>query len=180
MAYVCNWNSNSVTPITLATKTAGTAISIFSGPYLCAVVPDQAPTSLFTASVNHRTVSLDGSSSSSPRGVIANYRLELWRRNLFPSATPTATHTYANNGSYTISLTVTNTSGTSTTQVFTGQTVSNNGGPTAQSSKTLTVGLLAYVPNTGSSSVTPIRPVHADSRICCHRRKRSSGNRHHA
>ena len=78
------------------------------------------------------------------------------RRRKHHHVSPTATHTYANTGTYTISLTVTNNSGTSTTKVFTGQTMSNNGGPTAQSSKTLTIGLLAYVPNTGSSSVTPI------------------------
>jgi hypothetical protein len=52
---------------------------------------------------------------------------------------PTTSHTYGINGTYTITLTVTNTSGTSTTQTFTGQTVSNNGGPSAELQEQVTI-----------------------------------------
>ena len=46
---------------------------------------------------------------------------------------------YAHPGSYTVRLTVTNSAGTSTTQVFTGQTVSNQGGPQATTTHTVAV-----------------------------------------
>jgi PKD repeat protein len=49
---------------------------------------------------------------------------------LDPSAKP---------GSYTVTLTLSDADGTSTTQVFTGQTVSLNGGPGAKSTHTVTI-----------------------------------------
>ncbi len=53
---------------------------------------------------------------------------------------PTIGHSYARSGSYSVTLTLTNASGTSTTQVFTGQTMSNNGGPSATVTHVVTVG----------------------------------------
>ena len=60
------------------------------------------------------------------------------------TTSPTVTHTYATVGSYKVTLTVTNAQGTSTTQVFTGQTVSNNGGPAAATSQNVTIDSAGY------------------------------------
>jgi PKD repeat protein len=56
------------------------------------------------------------------------------------SSYPETAHTYSVPGTFTVTLTVANTSGTSTKQVFTGQTVSNNGGPSAERSESVIVG----------------------------------------
>ena len=55
------------------------------------------------------------------------------------TATPTIFHVYAAPGSYPVTLTVTDSSGTSTTKVFTGQTMSRNGGPSATTTHTVTI-----------------------------------------
>jgi PKD repeat protein len=48
-------------------------------------------------------------------------------------------HTYAKAGTYTVTLQVTDSLGTSITRVFTGQTVSRNGGPSATKSAAVTI-----------------------------------------
>ena len=53
---------------------------------------------------------------------------------------PSVSHTYADVACYTATLTVTDTAGTSTTQVFTGQTMSRDGGPQAQKSHQVCAG----------------------------------------
>jgi hypothetical protein len=47
---------------------------------------------------------------------------------------------YAATGSYKVTLTVTDAAGTSTRRVFTGQTVSRNGGPQAKVVHRITIG----------------------------------------
>ena len=142
MAYVCNYiSSGTVTPITVATQTAGTAISVGTSPWDIAVIPDQAPISLFTASINGLTVSVDGSGSIT-LGSIAQYAWNFGDGHTTTTVTPTTSHTYASSGMYSISLTVTNSSGTSMSQVFTGQTVSKNGNPLAKTSKAVVLGSL--------------------------------------
>src|SRR5262249_62109982 len=55
------------------------------------------------------------------------------------TTTPTTTHAYASAGIFTARVTETSSGGTSTTQVFTGQTMSRNGGPSAVASQTFAV-----------------------------------------
>ena len=129
-----------VTPITVETDTPGTSVSIGNDPRGIAITPDQAPTASFTASVSPGTltVSFNGSASSSPVGSIATYAWDFGDGRTGSSST--ASHTYDSAGTYAVILTVTNTAGTSTQQTFTGQTVSNNGGPSAEFSRIVTVG----------------------------------------
>ena len=179
VAYVCTENDDKVTPIHLATHTAGVPIVVGNAPnaiaitlngnraYIIdlvssfrkigqvnlitqtagtqidlggttavpnnciAITPDQAPTALFTQTVNGLKVSFDGSASSSPVGSIAKYDWDFGDGHVKTSSQPIVKHTYSSFGTFTATLTVTNTSGTSTRQTFTGQTVSNNGGPSA-------------------------------------------------
>ena len=127
------------------------AVIVRSLPYSIGITPDQAPTAAFTTSVNGLTVSFDGSGSFSPIGSIATY---LW--NFGDSSGPvttenaTTTHTYAREGVFSVSLTVTNTAGTSTQTTFTGQVVSNNGQPSAETTHAVIVRSLPY-----SIGITP-------------------------
>ena len=120
------------------------AVIVRSLPYGIGITPDQAPTAAFTTSVNGLTVSFDGSGSSSPIGTIATY---LW--DFGDSSGPvttensTTSHTYAREGVFAVSLTVTNTAGTSTSTTFTGQVVSNNGQPSAETTQAVIVRSLA-------------------------------------
>lgn len=125
---------------------------IFSGPIIVpitptgtayqasTITPDQAPVAVFTATTSTVTTdaSFDSSASISPVGTIASY---LWDfGDATTSTDPNPTHTYATAGVYTVTLTVTNSAGTSTTQFFTGKTLSNNGNSFATVSQTITAG----------------------------------------
>jgi DNA-binding beta-propeller fold protein YncE len=103
------------------------------------ITPDQAPTALFTSTVNQQTVAFDASASSSPIGGISTYRWDFGDGQTSSTSSPTASHTYTTNGTFTVTLTVTNVGGTSTTVTFTGQMVSNNGGPSAVTTQQVTV-----------------------------------------
>ncbi len=141
-AYVTNLSSNTVTPIATASQTAGSAIPVGIAPAGIAITPDQAPTAAFTASVGPAGSAsrFNGSASSTPVGSIASYRWSFGDGRSATTAGPVTTHVYARHGVYTVRLTVTNTAGTSTTQVFTGQTVSKQGGPQATVAHALRVG----------------------------------------
>ena len=143
--YVAIDENSTVVPITTAGNTVGATIDISNGgtPYANAVVvtPDQAPTASFTVSPGApgSPTSFNGTGSTAPVGTITTYAWQFGDGTQAVTSTPTTTHTYGSAGSYTATLTVTDSAGTSTTQTFTGQTVSNNGGPSAQSSRTVTV-----------------------------------------
>ena len=96
-----------------------------------AITPDQAPTSRFTSTASGATVTFDASASSSPIGGIATYAWDFGDGQSATTTSPTTSHTYGSSGTFAVTLTVTNTAGTSTALTFTGQTASNNGGPSA-------------------------------------------------
>ena len=140
-AYVTNNSSNSVTPINTATQTAGAEIKVGAAPDGIAITPDEAPVASFT--VNAGTAgspsSFNASASSVAYGTITTYAWSFGDGATATTTTPSITHTYAAAGDYTATLTETDSAGTSTTQVFTGQTVSRNGGPSAQTARTVAV-----------------------------------------
>ncbi len=140
-AYVTNYVSNTVTPIDTATNTAGTPISVGAYPEGIAITPDQAPVahlSVSPAEVGQPT-GFDASASTVAFGTISTYAWNFGDGSTTTTSTPTTTHTYATSGPFTATVTETDSAGTSTTQVFTGQTVSRNGGPSAVDSRTFTV-----------------------------------------
>jgi PKD repeat protein len=113
-------------------------VPFFPGGFV--VTPDQAPTAQFTslssllASDNAAPslqVTFDASGSSSPVGTIVSYAWDFGDGTTTITTGPIVTHTYTQQGRFPVTLTVTNSGGTSTTQIFTGRTVSNNGGPSA-------------------------------------------------
>ena len=140
-AYVTDNSSNAVTAVNLASQTAGAPIKVGTGPDGVAFTPDQAPVASFSVSAAPAGApsSFNASASSVAYGAITSYAWKFGDGSSATTSTPTTTHTYASPGSYTATLTETDSAGTSTTQVFTGQTVSRNGGPSAQTTRSVTV-----------------------------------------
>ena len=132
------------TPEVMPTGTGPTAIAITAD--LAPIARLQAPTSPVAAGT---TVDFGALASSNPSSPVATYA---WN---FGDGTPVVTtgtpgvaatsadaqitHVYTVAGSYTASVTLTDTAGTSTTHVFTGQTMSRDGGPQAMQSQPVAV-----------------------------------------
>ena len=141
--FVVNGGDNTVTPIDLTTNppTIGTPIPTGgSDSSRIAITPDPAPAASFTvtnAPVGSPTT-FNASASATAVGTIVSYVWNFGDGTTFASSSPIVTHTYTSAGPFTVTLTVTNSAGTSTQQVFTGQTMSRDGGPTATTSRTVT------------------------------------------
>lgn len=140
---VCTLDSQLV-PIDTTTDTAGApsaSPTTYGSATGIAITPDQAPTAAFTitpAPAGSPTV-FNASSSSSPVGTIASYVWTFGDGHTKTTAHPKLTHSYTVGGTYTVTLTVTNSQGTSTRKVFTGNTMSRNGGPSARASRHVTI-----------------------------------------
>jgi DNA-binding beta-propeller fold protein YncE len=137
---------------------SGTSPSILSlgtnGYGGISITPDQAPTARFTATSNGLSVTFDASTSDSPVGTVVLYDWDFGDGQTQSTTSPTITHTYSTGGTQNVTLTVTNTAGTSTEVTFTGQTVSNNGGPSAV--------------HTEAISVVSPGPTHFQGRVVLH------------
>jgi PKD repeat protein len=133
--------TSTVTPIDTATSTPGTPITAGSETAGIVVTPDQAPVASFTASGSALGLAtyFDASASTVAYGSIASYAWTFGDGATTTTTTPTTAHTYAAVGTYTATVTETSSGGTSTTTTFTGQTVSNNGGPSAHASRVVTI-----------------------------------------
>ncbi len=140
-AYVTYVNSNAVVPIDTATNTAGVPISLGSIPYATAIaiVPDQGPAASLSATTAGSTTTFDAAGSVADSSPISSYAWNFGDGQTATTSIPTTTHTYASGGTYTATVTETDAAGTSTTQVFTGQTASLEGGPEAEASATVVI-----------------------------------------
>jgi YVTN family beta-propeller protein len=144
--------------VSVINTTTNTASSIFIGeqnPAMMGITPDQAPLARFTQSIAGSGLPsiFDASASVSPTGLIADYFWDFGDGNTLHTTNPIVAHTYTIDGTYTVILTVTNTAGTSTFQKFNYSSfptfyefgasipLTNNGGPTATTSHTFTLGI---------------------------------------
>ncbi|HLY83645.1 MAG TPA: PKD domain-containing protein [Acidimicrobiales bacterium] len=148
-----------VQPIRLADQALLTRINLSAPcPLALAITPDQAPTAAFnvTPGLAGHASGFDASPSSVPNGSIARYDWVFGDGGTTSTTTPTTSHVYGAAGTYTAALTVTDTAGTSTTKVFTGQTMSRNGGPSAQRSRAFVVAapVTTTPPTTGTTATT--------------------------
>jgi YVTN family beta-propeller protein len=140
-AYVTNANADSVTPIDTATNTAGTPIAVGVDPFGIAVAPNQRPSAAFgaTPAPAGSSTSFDASASTDADGTVATYRWDFGDGQAATTSSPGAAHVYADPGTYTATLTVTDNEGCSTAFVFTGQTASCNGSAVARTQHQVTV-----------------------------------------
>ena len=134
VAYIIDMTKN---PIRIVKTIPG-----LNTPIGVAITPDQAPTASFTYVQKGSTFTFNASKSFSPVGEIASYSWDFGDQNTLVTDNPKVKYTYAVPfGSFKVTLTVTNTAGTSTaiSTTFTGQTMSNHGGPSAQTDDTVTI-----------------------------------------
>ncbi len=164
--YVTNQADGTVSVIDTASNTVVATIPA-GNPAVSpiAITPDQAPLANFMTSTSSFLAGLpivfDASSSASPFGVIANYFWDFGDGTSLNTTLPIVDHTYAAPGVYSVSLTVTNSAGTSTQQIFSfisnvnskqgSPTLKNNGGPTA-----LTIQFISISP--GLPVITNVDP----------------------
>lgn len=158
LAYVAHEQSNNVGIVNLTLNPPVTILNIPVGNRTgdITVTPDQAPFAFFNSNLGTAGTpsTFDASDSVSPVGSIATYSWDFGDGTTIETTMPIITHTYANAGLYTVTLVVTNTAGTSLLQVFTGQTVRNNGSLNAIDVQTINIILLPPVltnltPNSG-------------------------------
>jgi hypothetical protein len=145
--YLPGFNPESVLGYELGPSGALTAIAgspFASGivtPGGLAIVPNQPPSAAFTVQPGPpgSSTRLDAAATTDPDGAPARYDWDFGDGTTLPDGGPSPSHTYAAPGSYVATLTVTDDEGCSTRFVFTGQTASCNGGPSARAQRTITV-----------------------------------------
>jgi DNA-binding beta-propeller fold protein YncE len=135
-AYVTEFNGNTVVPVNLTTNTALARVTVgttASEPIAVSITPDQEPVAAFTVKpkVSGSPTTFNASASKGLTNQITSYSWRFGDGRARTTSRPTVTHVYAARRSYRVTLTVADADGTSTTRVFTGQTVSRNGGRSA-------------------------------------------------
>ena len=149
-------------PIDVASLAVGTPIAVGEAPQGIAITPDQAPVAhvTVTPAAPGAATGFDASASTVQYGTITSYAWSFGDGVTATTSSPTTTHTYATGGNYPVSVTETDSAGTSTARVFTGQTMSRNGGPQATATATVSIAgpaaWTAYVANNLDNTVTPI------------------------
>ena len=125
----------------LPSRTVRSRVAVPGDVVAVAVEPDQAPDADFrsAAGATGQPTRFDASSSSAPRGTIARYSWDFGDGTRAVTTGPTVSHTYDRPGTYAVRLVCTTAAGTSTSRVFTGQTVLRNGGLRAQKTHDVTV-----------------------------------------
>jgi LPXTG-motif cell wall-anchored protein len=170
-------NQNSFTPIEVlpidvASGVGDTPIVISTNPNAgpggsLAITPDQAPVATLVAHPGCQKATFDASGSTVRYGTIVSYAWDFGDGKTAVTTTPKTTHTYAHAGTHKVTVTETDSAGTSTQQVFTGQTLTLNGGPSAVASTTVRTGVgcpaVTTPPKTTVPASPPVASAAADS-----------------
>ncbi len=140
-----NGASSEVTAIDTSMDTAGTPFAADPSTFQAVVSPDQPPVANFTVTAAQagQPTSFDASSSVLALGSTDPIVSYAWNFGdgsaVTVTSSPTITHTYGADGTYTATLTETDGAGTSTSRVFTGQTMLRNGSSSARDAKTVVI-----------------------------------------
>jgi DNA-binding beta-propeller fold protein YncE len=105
------------------------------------ILPDQGPVAALraTSAAAGSATRFDGSGSSDPDGTVARYDWDFGDGSTAVNAGPIPNHVYANPGTYTVRLTVTDDGGCSASLIFTGQTAYCVGQPSAATTAQIAV-----------------------------------------
>ena len=103
------------------------------------ITPNQPPVAGFAQGTTPANVvaTFDASSSTDPDGQVVSYFWNFGDGTTQTTSIPTVTHKYATNGTYDVTLRVTDNEGCSATLVYTGQTALCNGSGVARITKTI-------------------------------------------
>ncbi len=103
--------------------------------------PSQAPVASFTAAPARagEPSTFDASASSDPDGSVARFDWDFGDGATLADGGATPSHVYATAGTPTVRLTVTDADGTSTSKLWTGARMLRNGGPSATTTRDLTI-----------------------------------------
>jgi YVTN family beta-propeller protein len=128
-AYVNNELDKTITLIDIATDRRKSFIPVDRAPVGIVITPDQPPVAMYsvTQGLSGFPSFFDASSSYSPVGSIVNYEWDFGDGCHVIGTTPTITHTFALDGTFLVTLILTNSAGTSVDKISTGQTMSNAG-----------------------------------------------------
>jgi YVTN family beta-propeller protein len=143
--YVANSGAgaNNVSSFSTATNAITGAIATGATPTGLAIVPNQGPSASFLVTpqrrLARRRLTFQAGASSDPDGTVANYAWDWGDGKSAQGPQTRRVHRYVRPGTYTVTLTVTDDEGCSNEQVFTGQTASCNGTPSAVASTTIAV-----------------------------------------
>jgi 6-phosphogluconolactonase (cycloisomerase 2 family) len=120
---------------------AGSPFPTTEGSVELAASPDRGPEAAFSATPapTGDPSSFDATASSDPDYALASYSWEFGDGQTETTSSATTAHTYSAPGTYTVALTVTDAAACSTSQVFTGQTVSCEGSSRAELSRQVSV-----------------------------------------
>jgi 6-phosphogluconolactonase (cycloisomerase 2 family) len=112
-----------------------------SSLFALVIPPDQGPAAAFSAKAGKagKATEFNASKSSDSDGTVASYHWSFGDGHTLTTTKATVAHTYKHAGKHTVTLTVTDDSGCSTTQVFTGQTAYCNGTSAATISHTVKI-----------------------------------------
>jgi DNA-binding beta-propeller fold protein YncE len=110
-------------------------------PIAVTVAPDQGPLAAFSAAAapSGRPTAFDARASSDPDGSATHFDWDFGDGSTALDAAPQPTHSYAHEGSYTVTLSVSDDGACSTRLVFTGRTAYCNGSPAAVTTRTVVV-----------------------------------------
>ena len=120
--YATSVDARAVVPIAVGASTGGAPIAAFGA-----------------CTENNVDWSFDASASVAPSSPIVKYRWRFGDGAVQTAHTPLVTHNYTTSGRHKVVLTETDAAGTSTTQVFTGQTMLRNGSRIARAVHFVTV-----------------------------------------
>lgn len=141
--YVTDSTGSSVTVLDATRKAPVGSIGVGSKPTGVAVVPDQGPVArLFVSPALRRLkqrLTFHAAGSTDPDGQITEYTFDFGDGGRVHGSKSTRVHRYRRPGQYVATLTVTDSEGCSTEQVYSGQTASCNGSPAAVVGVTINV-----------------------------------------
>ena len=153
-------DGDTVTPVSTQTATVGAAISVGEAPRGIAITPDQAPVANFTVSSGQAgtPTAFDASCGSTPScstvpfGTIGSYTWNFGDGSAEVTTTvPTVSHVYAAAATYTATVTESDGLTSDLGEIFTGQTASTFGSPSAQTTRSVVVPAGASQPSVALS-----------------------------